>query len=254
MLQEVERHAINRAARHFPEDLYFAPKRSDLLSFIGVMPDARPLSGVQAKVKAWVFSSKEDAGGWTEQHSSALPDLPVLVRVLHSGINYKDALSLTRRAPISRQFPMVPGVDLVGTVIEDASGTFRSGDLVVATGHGLGETSWGAYSEQARLKPEWLSLVPEGVTAEHAAAVGTAGLTAAMAIAALERYGIAADQGPVVVTGPTGGVGSFATWLLADRGYHVVAATGRPASVPCPTPAARLPTQTGRGFQPRRWP
>jgi acrylyl-CoA reductase (NADPH) len=175
-----------------------------------------------------MFSSKEDAGAWTDQDSSALPDLPVLVRVMHSGINYKDALSLTRRAPISRQFPMVPGVDLVGTVIEDASGTFRSGDLVVAPGHGRGETSSGPNTDPPRLTPEWLSLVPEGVTAEQAAAIGTAGLTAAMAIAALERYGIAADQGPVVVTGPTGGVGSFATWLLADRGYHVVAATGRP--------------------------
>ncbi len=178
-------------------------------------------------MKAWVVDSKENPGGWIDQDPAGLPDLPVLVRVTHSGINYKDALSLTHRAPIARSFPMVAGVDFVGTVVEDRSGVFSPGDTVVATGHGLGETSWGGYAEQARVRPEWLTRLPAGLTQEQAAAVGTAGLTAAMAIDAIERFGVAADQGPVVVTGPTGGVGSFASLLLKQAGYHVVAATGR---------------------------
>lgn len=180
-------------------------------------------------MKAWMFSAKDDPGGWTNVERSALPDLPVLVRVTHSGLNYKDALSVAGRAPISRSFPMVPGIDVVGTVIEDASGAFRPGDAVVATGHGLGETSWGAYAEEARLKPEWLTRLPSGISPEQAAAVGTAGITAAMAIDALERFGITPADGPVAVTGPTGGVGSFASWLLARAGFHVVAITGRPS-------------------------
>jgi acrylyl-CoA reductase (NADPH) len=178
-------------------------------------------------MKAWVFVSKEDPGGWIEQDSAGLPDLPVLVRITHSGINYKDALSLTRRAPIARSFPMAAGIDFVGSVIEDRSGAFAPGEIVVATGNGLGETTWGGYAEQARVRPEWLTRLPAGLNEEQVAAVGTAGLTAAMAIDALERYGIAADQGSVVVTGPTGGVGSFASFLLKHAGYQVIAATGR---------------------------
>jgi acrylyl-CoA reductase (NADPH) len=179
-------------------------------------------------VKAWVFASKDDQGRWTDQERSALPDLPTLVEVTHSGLNYKDALSLTRRAPISRRFPMVPGVDLVGRVIEDASGAFAPGDKVVATGWGLGETTWGAYAEEARLDPKWLLPVPANLDEEQAAAIGTAGVTAAMAIDALQRHGVAAGDGPVLVTGPTGGVGSLAMFLLAHDGYAAVAATGRP--------------------------
>jgi acrylyl-CoA reductase (NADPH) len=178
-------------------------------------------------MKAWVFASKEDMGGWIEQDAARLPDLPVLVRISHSGINYKDALSLTRRVPIARAFPMAVGIDFVGSVIEDRSGEFSPGEIVVATGNGLGETTWGGYAEQARVRPEWLTRLPSGLSQEQAAAVGTAGLTAAMAINALERFGIAADQGPVVVTGATGGVGSFASFLLKHAGYHVIAATGR---------------------------
>lgn len=178
-------------------------------------------------MKAWVFTSKEDAGGWIEQDTAGLPDLPVLVRITHSGINYKDALSLTRRAPIARTFPMAAGSDFVGSVIEDRSGAFSPGEIVVATGNGLGETTWGGYAEEARVRPEWLARLPIGLSQEQAAAVGTAGITAAMAIDALERFGVAADQGPVLVTGPTGGVGSFASILLKYGGYHVIAATGR---------------------------
>jgi acrylyl-CoA reductase (NADPH) len=178
-------------------------------------------------VKSFVVPSKDVQGSWIEQDPSAFPPESVLVAVSHSGLNYKDALSLTGKAPISRAFPMVPGVDLVGTVIDDQSGTFAKGDVVVATGNAVGEKYWGAYSEQARMKPEWLMRVPEGLTAEQAAAAGTAGLTAAMAVEALERYGIAPDAGTVLLTGATGGVGSFASLLLKAGGYRIAVATGR---------------------------
>jgi acrylyl-CoA reductase (NADPH) len=179
-------------------------------------------------VKSWIFKDKSDAGGWVEHAESDLPAEPVLIDVEHSAINYKDALSLTRSAPISRKFPMVPGVDIVGMVKEDASGTFKPGDRVVATGFGLGEVHWGAYTTTARLKPEWLVKLPEGLSSRDAAAVGTAGLTAAMAIDALEAYGLPLASGEIVVSGATGGVGSFALRLLDAAGYHAVAMTGRP--------------------------
>ncbi len=183
-------------------------------------------------MRSWVFASKDDVGGWIEQDRSDLPQLPVLVQVTHSGLNYKDALSLTRTAPITRRYPMVPGIDLVGRVIEDASHTFAPGDKVEATGWGLGETTWGAFSEEARLDPKWLLPLPKGINEEQAAAIGTSGLTAAIAISALERCGIAGDQGFIAVTGPTGAVGSFATFLLANSGYRVVAVTGRTVEEP----------------------
>jgi acrylyl-CoA reductase (NADPH) len=181
-----------------------------------------------AVMKSWIFNEKSDAGGWVEHAESELPPEPVLVDVQHSAINYKDALSITRKAPISRRFPMVPGIDLVGTVREDGSGTFRAGDRVVATGFGLGETQWGAYSTQARLKPEWLVKLPDDLSSRDAAAVGTAGVTAALAIDALEAYGLPLGTGEIVVSGATGGVGSFALRLLNAAGYHGVAMTGRP--------------------------
>lgn len=147
-------------------------------------------------MKAWVFANKDDAGGWTEQDLAGLPDLPVLVRITHSGINYKDALSLTRRVPIARSFPMTAGIDFVGLVVEDRSGAFSPGEIVVATGYGLGETTSGGYAEEARVRPEWLTRLPTGLSQEQAAAVGTAGITAAMAIDALERFGMQRIMGP----------------------------------------------------------
>ncbi len=179
-------------------------------------------------VKSWIFRDKGDAGGWVEHPESDLPAEPVLIDVSHSAINYKDALSITRSAPISRKFPMVPGVDVVGTVREDASGTFQRGDRVVATGFGMGETHWGGYSTVARLKSEWLVKLPDGLSSRDAAAVGTAGLTAAMAIDALEAYDLPLGSGEIVVSGATGGVGSFALRLLDAAAYHAVAMTGRP--------------------------
>jgi acrylyl-CoA reductase (NADPH) len=179
-------------------------------------------------VRSWIFKEKGNAGGWIEHPESDLPDEPVLIDVTHSAINYKDALSITGKAPISRKFPMVPGIDVVGTVREDASGTFKPGDRVVATGFGLGETQWGGYTTTARLKPEWLVTLPGGLSSRDAAAVGTAGLTAALAIDALEACGLPLGSGEIVVSGATGGVGSFALRLLDAAAYHAVAMTGRP--------------------------
>ncbi|MBY3064544.1 acryloyl-CoA reductase [Rhizobium laguerreae] len=178
--------------------------------------------------KSWIFKEKGDAGGWVEHSENDLPNEPVLIDVVHSAINYKDALSITRAAPISRKFPMVPGVDIVGVVKEDMSGTFKAGDRVVATGFGLGEVHWGGYTTAARLKPEWLVKLPHGISNRDAAAAGTAGLTAAMCIEALENYGLPLESGEIVVSGATGGVGSFALRLLDTAGYHAVAMTGRP--------------------------
>ncbi|MBW3098154.1 MDR family oxidoreductase [Pseudohoeflea coraliihabitans] len=179
-------------------------------------------------VESWIFKEKGDAGGWVSHAEADLPDEDVLIDVAHSAINYKDALSITGSAPISRRFPMVPGIDIVGTVREDRSGRFAAGARVVATGFGLGETHWGGYATQARLKPDWLVPLPDGLSARDAAAVGTAGLTAAMALDALEKHGIALREGEIVVSGATGGVGSFALRLLDAAGAHAVAMTGRP--------------------------
>ncbi len=178
-------------------------------------------------VRALIQRDKSSQIAWDDVSEADFPTEAVTVRVSHSALNYKDALALTGRAPIFRRFPMVAGIDLAGIVTADASGTFPVGAPVLATGHGLGEAHWGGYAEQARLKPEWLMPIPAGVTPVDAMTLGTAGLTAMLSILALERYGVGKDDGPVLVTGATGGVGSLAVLLLAARGYRVVAATGR---------------------------
>ncbi len=178
-------------------------------------------------VRALIQRDKSSQIAWEDVPEAEFPAEPVSVRVSHSALNYKDALALTGRAPIFRRFPMVAGIDLAGIVTADPSGTFSVGAPVLATGHGLGEAHWGGYAEQARLKPEWLMPIPAGITPVDAMTLGTAGLTAMLSILALERFGVGKDDGPVLVTGATGGVGSLAVLLLAARGYRVVAATGR---------------------------
>lgn len=158
---------------------------------------------------------------------SALPEGDVLVQVVYSSLNYKDGLAITGKGKIIRSFPCVPGIDLAGTVVESASPEFKPGDQVVLTGWGIGERHWGGYSQMARVRSQWLVPLPEGFTPEQAMAVGTAGFTAMLCVMALEEHGINRDR-PVVVTGAAGGVGSVAVALLARRGYHVVASTGRP--------------------------
>jgi acrylyl-CoA reductase (NADPH) len=182
-----------------------------------------------ATIEAWVARAKGEAGGWTAIDSADLPARPVRVAVSHSAVNYKDALAVTGASPIFRAFPAVPGVDVVGTVIADASGTFAPGSEVIATGWGIGETTPGGYAREVMLDPGWLVGRPAGLSAVEAAAIGTAGLTAALSLLALEDHGLTPQAGPVLVTGATGGVGGHAVMLLASAGYEVVAVTGRPA-------------------------
>lgn len=158
-----------------------------------------------------------------------LPDHDVLVEISHSTLNYKDGLAVSGKGRIARRMPMVAGIDLAGTVVEDRSGKWKAGNKVVLNGFGLSETEWGAYARYQRVKPEWLIRLPGAFSPEQAMAIGTAGYTAALCVMALEAWGtIKADQREVLVTGAAGGVGSTAIILLSRRGYKVTAATGRP--------------------------
>ena len=156
----------------------------------------------------------------------ALPDGDVLIAVAYSSLNYKDGLAITGKGKVVRRYPMVPGIDLVGTVEKSDSPLWRPGDQVILTGWGTGERHWGGYAQKARAKAEWLVPLPAGLTPQNAMAIGTAGFTAMLAVMALEEHGLAAGDGEVVVTGATGGVGSVAVALLGRRGYRVVASTG----------------------------
>jgi acrylyl-CoA reductase (NADPH) len=152
----------------------------------------------------------------------------VTVAVSHSTINYKDGLAVTGKAPVLRRFPMIPGIDLAGTVAASESAAFAPGDPVILNGWGVGETHMGGYAGRARVKADWLLARPEGLSAAETMAIGTAGYTAMLAVLALERHGLAPSSGPVVVTGAAGGVGSVAIALLARLGFTVIASTGRP--------------------------
>ncbi|HMW23625.1 MAG TPA: MDR family oxidoreductase [Burkholderiaceae bacterium] len=159
---------------------------------------------------------------------SALPEGDVTVRVAYSTLNYKDALAITGRSPVVRRFPMVPGIDFAGTVESSADPAFAVGDAVVLNGWGVGEGHWGGLAERARVPGKWLIPLQSPFTLRQAMGIGTAGYTAALCVLALERHGVTPDQGPVVVTGAAGGVGSIAVAMLARLGYEVAAVTGRP--------------------------
>lgn len=163
----------------------------------------------------------------TDIDDSQLPEGDVTVRVSHSTLNYKDGLAITGKGPIVRQFPMVPGVDLAGTVEDSSDPDFKPGDQVLLNGWGVGEGHWGGLAQRARLQGKWLIPLPSAFTPAQAMAIGTAGYTAMLAIMALEKNGVTPDKGDVLVTGANGGVGSFAIALLAKLGYRVVASTGR---------------------------
>jgi acrylyl-CoA reductase (NADPH) len=157
-----------------------------------------------------------------------LMDGDVTVKVAWSTINYKDGLALTGKAPVVRRFPMIPGIDLAGTVETSSNPAWKPGDQVILDGFGLGETHLGSYAEKARVKGDWLVPLPAGMSGRDAMAIGTAGYTAMLAVMALEHQGLTPDRGAVVVTGAAGGVGSVAVAVLAKLGYRVIASTGRP--------------------------
>jgi acrylyl-CoA reductase (NADPH) len=159
-----------------------------------------------------------------------LPAADVLVDVAFSTVNYKDGLCLNARAGLVRSFPHVPGIDFAGTVAESADPRYQPGDRVVLTGWRVGEAWWGGYAERARVKADWLVPLPEGLSLRQTMAVGTAGFTAMLAVMALEDHGLSTQDGPVLVTGAAGGVGSVAVALLSRLGYEVAAVTGRPES------------------------
>ncbi len=178
-----------------------------------------------------LFIEKDEQGqrvSLKNLQQNQLPDGDVLVRVSHSTLNYKDALAMTGKGPVVRQFPMVPGIDLAGIVEESQHPDFKAGDAVLLNGWGVGEAHWGGLSQYARLNGDWLIPQPEGFSPAEAMAIGTAGYTAMLSVLALERHGITPERGDILVTGANGGVGSFAIALLARLGYRVVASTGRP--------------------------
>lgn len=158
-----------------------------------------------------------------------LPPGDVTVRVAYSTLNFKDGLAITGSSPVVRSFPMVPGIDLAGTVEASAHPDYQVGDEVLLNGWGVGEGHWGGLAQKARLDGNWLIPLPKAFSAAQSMAIGTAGYTAMLAILALERHGVTPEQGEVLVTGANGGVGSFSIALLARLGYRVVASTGRTA-------------------------
>lgn len=178
-----------------------------------------------------VVIEKDDQGyraAVQKLEASQLPEGDVTVRVSHSTLNYKDALAITGKGPVVRQFPMVPGIDLVGEVETSNHNDYQAGDPVVLNGWGVGETHWGGLAQKARLKGDWLIPLPKAFTPEQAMSIGTAGYTAMLCVLALEQQGVRPEDGEILVTGAAGGVGSVALALLSKLGYQAVAATGRP--------------------------
>jgi acrylyl-CoA reductase (NADPH) len=166
-----------------------------------------------------------------ELDETALPAGEVLVKVLYSTLNYKDGLAITGKGPIVRAFPMVPGIDFAGEVLESSSPEYQPGDQVILNGWGVGEGHWGGLAQKARVKAEWLLTLPKGMTPKQTLAIGTAGYTAMLCVMALQQHGLKPSAGEVLVTGAAGGVGSFATMLMSKLGFTVVASSGRPEEV-----------------------
>ncbi|MDF7660296.1 oxidoreductase [Erwiniaceae bacterium L1_54_6] len=156
-----------------------------------------------------------------------LPDQDVTLAVSYSTLNYKDALAICNKGPIVRQFPMVPGIDFVGRVISSRHPQWQQDDVALLTGWGVGEKYWGGLAQKASVSGDWLVKVPAALTPLQTMAIGTAGFTAMLCVMALEKQGITPQHGPVLVTGASGGVGSFSVSLLARLGYEVVASSGR---------------------------
>ncbi|MGB0771309.1 MAG: acryloyl-CoA reductase [Paracoccaceae bacterium] len=181
---------------------------------------------------ALVVNKDEESGKTSaavEQISTdQLPEGNVVVNVEYSTVNYKDGLCIGPGGGLVREYPHVPGIDFAGTIESSDDPRYSAGDSVVLTGWRVGEVHWGGYAQKARVNADWLVPLPSGLSSRQAMAVGTAGFTAMLAVMALEDHGLKAGQGPVLVTGAAGGVGSVATAILANLGYEVAAVTGRP--------------------------
>ena len=178
-----------------------------------------------------ILIEKDDAGyraSVQEIDESQLPEGDVTVRVAMSSLNYKDGLAITGKGPVVRKFPMVPGIDIAGTIEASDNPDYKVGDRVVLNGWGVGETHWGGLAQKARLKGDWLVPLPAAFSEKQAVAIGTAGYTAMLCVMALERQGVKPADGEIVVTGAAGGVGSVAIAVLAKLGYTVVGRS-RPA-------------------------
>ncbi|MCB1888179.1 MAG: oxidoreductase [Rhodocyclaceae bacterium] len=178
-----------------------------------------------------ILIEKDDAGyraTYTDIDDAVLGDGDVTVRVEWSTLNYKDGLAITGKGPVVRRFPMVPGIDMVGTVESSTHPDYPVGDAVVLNGWGVGEVHPGGLAQRIRLKGDWLVPLPTAFSARQAMAIGTAGYTAMLCVLALERHGVKPDDGEILVTGANGGVGSVAVAILARLGYTVIASTGRP--------------------------
>ncbi|OFZ97007.1 MAG: quinone oxidoreductase [Betaproteobacteria bacterium RIFCSPLOWO2_02_FULL_62_17] len=184
-----------------------------------------------AQIKAFRIreSDKKTTSGFEDIDPAELDNGEVLIRVAYSSINYKDALAATGAGKIIRRFPCVGGIDLAGSVIESSDARFKSGDPVIATSYDMGVAHDGGYAEVARIPADWIVPLPQGMSAFESMALGTAGYTAALGIQRMELNGLSPANGPVIVTGATGGVGSLAIDLLAGRGYKVTALTGKPS-------------------------
>ena len=179
-----------------------------------------------------ILIEKADPGHRTEVvelDEARLPEGDVTVRVEYSTVNYKDGLAITGKAPVVRKYPMIPGIDLAGTVEASTDPRWKPGAKVLVNGYGIGEAHWGGLAQKARLKGDWLVPVPAGISTRQAMAIGTAGYTAMLSVLALEKHGLRPGDGEVLVTGASGGLGSVAVALLAKLGHRVVASTGRAA-------------------------
>lgn len=179
--------------------------------------------------KALIVDKKESdfTLGFSQLKRSDLPEGEVMIKVAYSSVNYKDGLASIPNGKIVNDYPHIPGIDLAGTVVASTSKSFTEGDQVIATSYEIGVSHFGGYSEYASLPAEWIIPLPDGLSLKEAMVYGTAGFTAALSIHRLEQNGVTPDEGPILVTGATGGVGSSAVAILAKLGYNVVASSGK---------------------------
>ena len=184
---------------------------------------------MQETIQAYVLESAGDKvqGAVTTISTDSLPDADVTIQVAWSGINFKDAMISHGVGRMVRNFPHIPGIDLAGSVVTDRTGRFKAGQKVLVTGYDLGVGAFGGYAQLARVPADWVVPLPDGLSEEEAMTLGTAGFTAMLSVLALERNGLKPGQGPVLVTGATGGVGSCAVDILARDGYEVAASSGK---------------------------